>query len=322
MNETSTIQRIATVLVVAALLLPAGAGVAAATSTVETGSEITDGSTITTEFNASTDSYVLSVNSTIAEDDVELRVLKNGSDVVHHTDSAPTNESYDSSSGQTVYNFTLAESDLERMPVTINENATLDLQIWNASDTDATAPDLEIQAYVENTDERAVIRVEDESDNTDTETDSRLIRDDLEIRTIEEDNVDVVGGNTTVVFALEGAANDEFENTTDGLSSGSWALMQASAEDDPYPVFVEEAGDTFSILDATEWDLEDHGSYYTYDADAGTLSLHTSAEDFDDDATGESIDIEASSDKYGVLGALRDFGVSGVSRLASSSVGL
>jgi len=301
-SQTKTL----TALAFAALLISAGGIAFAAPGSID-GSQtdtttevyISDGKTMDASFNASGDTtWNMTIQSVPDSADLAMNVSKDGSTYHSYSDTFGTYSDGDPDADTTTNGryHAFKDSELADVPMTTNENVTLNVTYWNVS-ADTKNPTT-IQVHVENSDERAVREVDTETLNSsgwaETSTEEHKVRrwkaDENHVKV--DDTVDVNGSNTTVIYSLRGAdATDPFDNATETFSSdGAWTLMIASADGDDtehVPVFYDSAPSDYNISDA--------GSYAVYDPDTDMVEYHLSSENFD----GRSqADLELNTDQY------------------------
>lgn len=299
------IQKFAGVLMALALVT-AGAGFAIAAPGSIDGSQtdasdevyISDEKTMDSEFNASGDTtWNLTVQSVPEDADLAMNVSHDG--VTYYSFSGQFDDYDDGdpdTDGSTTGEYHAFEDDeLSTVPMGINENVTLNVSYWNTSAENPT-PET-VQVHVENTDERAVQRVTESAPFAEVETkDSPMYRplaSDYNATTV-DDNVDVNGSNTTVIYTLgDSEVTDTFANATEEVdAAGAFTFMMASTNGDSeevVPVWYKSAPDWY--------DASDYGSYATYHPSEDKTQFHLSENNFD----GQSqAGVDLSSDVYRV----------------------
>jgi len=283
-------------------LVSAGAGMVSAApgsidgSQTDTSDEvyISDGKTMDAEFNASGDTtWNLTVQSVPDADELTMNVTH---DDVEYYEFAGDFDSYadgdpdtDNTTNGRYHTFT--DDELNRVPMAINENVTLNVTYWAGNDTaNATT----VQVFVENTDERSIQRVTEDAAFAEVETVEppmyRPLTDDYTVSSV-DDSVDIAGENTTIIYTLsDSGVQDPFTNRTEELDSGGFTLMVASMSgdgDEAVPVFMDETPDWY--------DEGEMGSYAVYDSGNNELAFHPTGENFEGET---SADVMASSDVY------------------------
>lgn len=300
--ESRQLAAILTAMLVLSGTLIVGMAVAAPTidtSTTDgtsTQSEVTDGYAVD-PFNGSGDvGHVVQINGT-AGTTYEMKLVKNSTGVTYYTNTSVGNISTANNGANAHFNGTFTESNLDRVPMAIDENVTMDVVFYNTSNTSDNAT---IQVTLNNTDERSVHRVDSgEIDSkaflSETEEDplNPLADPDTHLE-VEEHDVTVNGSNTTVIYTLEDTnATDPFDNATevvdtDGAMTFMVVTMEAGGDTHRLPVFLNEKND--------DWSLSDDGSYAVYDSDADTFTF-----ELGDEVDGEStVTIDATTDRYGL----------------------
>ncbi|MFC7134326.1 MULTISPECIES: hypothetical protein [Salinibaculum] len=298
----------------ALLLLTAGVAMAAPsidseTTVTSTTSAYADGETQTT-FNASDGVNLSTIQASYATTKPEIRIIDPETDTVIKTVTNASDPGYFTKTGDDgttyYYNTTFAESDFERMPMAANENKSVTLRfIDNSSLDDPTSSDMtNTTVYLENTDERTVLRgdagaMEFGSDGFSAFGFNWSVDKNAEL---DQSDVTVDGDNTSVILTLEDEAGDtdtsvqqRFANAVpEEVESGDWLkTQQVYVDGTPIKVFY----------DSAPSDAE--GTYGVYDEDANLVRVEL-GEEFADDS---SVDIRAvGNNKYGWWTLVSDFG--------------
>jgi hypothetical protein len=286
-------------------LVSAGAGMVSAAPGSIDGSQtdttdevyVSDEKTMDAEFNASGDTtWNMTIQNVPDGDELAMNVTHDDVEYYEFTGDFSsyndTDPDADSTTNGRYHTFT--DDELDRVPMAINENVTLNVTYWNASADLANRTPTTIQVYVENTDERSVQRVTEDAAFADVETVEpplyRPLTDDYDSVEV-DDTVDINGTNTTVIYTLsDSAVQDPFANRTEELDSGGFTLMVASMtgdNDETVPVFMDETPDWY--------DEDEMGSYAVYDSDNNLVEFHPSEDNFEGET---SADVMASSDVY------------------------
>lgn len=254
--------------------------------------------TMDATFNASGDAdWNLTVDNVSDSADLAMNVSKSGTDYYafsgtfsNYNDGDPDADS--TTSGEY---HAFSDSELDDVPMTINENVSLNVTYWNAS-ADSPTPTT-VTVYVENTDERSVQEATEGNAAVDLFTaEQPLYRGADEYDAVEiDDRVTVNGTETNVIYTLTGSnVTEPFQNYTEDVDSqGTFLLMKSEVDADTsgeVPVFYRSSPDWY--------DAEDLGSYMVYDDRSDTLTLHSYGPEFD--STTENVDVTASSDVYRV----------------------
>lgn len=222
MSFTFNSSRSAGILLALVVLVSAmGIGFAAAptvdTETINTAStsELTDGDTVA-NFNAS-DVNISTLQMNVDSTDPGLKIVdpETNETIKSITADSEFTQTYNDSTNSTYhYNVTLQQSDFSTVAMDASENKTVTLRMVN--NTSASNPDTSnITIYLENTDERAVVRAGSTAESSGlidiTEDDPSSLAfwaESMNHSTLDTDNVGINGTNTTVyvVYADADAA--------------------------------------------------------------------------------------------------------------------
>lgn len=269
---------------------------------------ISSGETIQTNFTAndSVDYALPILNATGATaDDLATNITVSGDDREYYSFSG-TWDSYASGEADTSTDFihNVSGGELADVPMTANENVTLNVTYWNESAASPTPTT--IQVYLENGDERVVREVDSGATFVDAEEVEpplyRVRAENYNATEVDDSAVSINGSDTSVIYTLAGSdEKTNFEDMTEDLETdGAFTLQKSSLEgdeDEVIPVFLNEKPDWY--------DMDDFGSYAVYDASADTLTFELAEDNFDGETT---MDVSASSDVYRIseLGTVLD----------------
>lgn len=304
-------QRMLKAVAVAMAILLAASGFAfAAAPTVDTEtadttttSDWTDGTTVT-NFNASADAES-HIEASFDSTNPEIRIIDPATEETIATYGEGDLTQTGTGTGIYYYGVDVSHDELATVPMDANENKSIKVQFVNNTEVDS--PDLtNITVFLENTGERAVVRVgSDAASNDDItsldEEDTWLgLGDAVSRASVENENVGIDGSNTTVfvVYADDDVASayeDSLGQKYFGYSeysSGAWiAHQQLSVEDSNYMTYNEEAPEAVSDKDDATF-----GEYVTVNGEPAT-KITLGEEDFDGEST---VDISTKgNDPYG-----------------------
>lgn len=324
-------KKIATLALVAALVVSAAPATATLTyddetTNTTTTSDLVGGETVTDLDNESVVKRIevqsdnaSSSNLANPEEAFTLKLTVNDAESDEDGRTFYTNSSTftvdDATNGHYSINVSHADmfAELER---DVDENVTVDATVvFNETESDEESAT--IQIYAQNGDERSVEVVSDsdveQEDGVELTNESRTLRDDLDFATVESD--ESIEQNTTVsyVFANDTVA-DKYTTAYDvGSFSSSdyiWS-MTAYAEDRPIMVFDASAGDDREAgIFSGGFDSSDdtYAVYYQNGGDAGE-NPRLDVIPQGDDADSASLEVETSGNKkLGFFSTLRAFG--------------
>ncbi|MFW5938322.1 MAG: hypothetical protein ACOCSN_05190 [Halanaeroarchaeum sp.] len=328
MSHKRQLWNLAIVLGVVMVVVSAGAGAFAAPGDID-GSQsdsteevhLEDEKTVDDEFNASGDTSWNMTIENVPDDtpeDTEFGMNVTHDDVEYYEYTGEFDE-YDDGGTDTVGKYHAFDDDeLADVPMEIDENVTFTVNYWNES-ADAEDRDPEnITVYVENTDERSVVSLNDD------EVDDSSAFDSVEQKTGDKsevlgmsipttgadysqyalDNVDASEENDTevvVVLANDTAASD-YDDTFGELDSETWKVTSIHNVDGDGARAYADAPDTDAID-------TDEDAYVVYESDVGgeEAIIYHNVDDGDD--------IEGSSTPVGYL-AINDiwgaYGLDGI----------
>lgn len=293
LEDTTTRSLVA--LALAALVVASATPVTMAAGSIDTSntdatttvSDLTNGSTIKHDANES-DAYrvqAIITNSTTPE----MRVVLNNSS---HTDDGTVVHRNTSMSNITAgsegshWNGTVTEGDLADVPIKANGTQTLDIEVYNASNTSDVRASLTVT--LNETANRSVIYLGDSTANSDdditTVNDSRAVfgltvpystNDYSKVsRTVDTSAAESV----TIVYANDTLADDYSSTVASNADAGDWIVAAPAAVDgNPIKVYNEEAPDDASSS-STYGVLSDIGgesgtTYHLGDDVNGTVEL-------------------------------------------------
>lgn len=258
-----------------------------------------DGKTLETNYTANGSvAYALPVlNATGAgADDLAMNVTHDGVEYYSYSgewDSYASGESDTS----TDYIHNVSADELNRVPMTVNENVTLTVNYWNTSAENPSPTNITV--YVENSDERSVHRATENASFADVETleapFTSPLEDDYTAATFDSENVEVNGSETDIIYTLsDSEVQGPFGNMTEDLEdTGAFSLMMADVDaesEGPIPVFYKSSPDWY--------EPEDMGTYAVYSPSDDLITVHTEDPEFED---ASSADVSVSSDVYRVF---------------------
>jgi hypothetical protein len=306
-------KRFSAAMMALALLVAGVAAVTAAPGSIDgsqtdTSSEvyISADKTLETDYNASGDvMYNLTVqnvpDTARADDDLMMNVTKASTGVEYYSATIAGNYSdgdpdADGTTGGAYHAF--ANSELDDVPMNINQNVTLNVTYWNASASSPTPTT--IQVYVENGDVRSVQRVTENASATEVEELSapmyRVFAEDYSAVTV-DDTVEVNGTTTDVIYTLSDApVQDPFANVSEDVSSsGTFLFTMADVDADSsaaVPVFYKSA--------PSWYDAGDMGTYMTYSPSSDRITVYTEDTEFKKGSVNgtQNADIMFTSDVY------------------------
>lgn len=296
--NTSRATRLAVVAMVAISMVAGFAGSAAAAGTV-TASGLQDGDTITFTANAS-DTHTIQTDSWANDTSVAMKVVLNDSHradgTIFHKNTTPTNVS--AGSAGTTWNASFDEADLADVPMNYDQNVTVDVIVYNTSDT---SDNVSISVTLDNEADRTVKYIGDQkvasSDDIETTNGSGVdlpiagetsipFYSDADKTDLVVQDVPVNSSDTTVVLSLGNeTVADDFNNAFGDLDSEAWRTNSVG--------FVADDGARI-YASAVPSDLDFDGSTVTYESDVGGTPALTV--DLSDDVDSSQVDVEAYSD--------------------------
>ena len=257
---------------------------------------VQDGKTMDDAFNASGDTdWNMTVQSVPDGTDLAMNVSKDGTTYYEFTgtfgDYADGDPDADTTTNGKYHAF--SDSELADVPMSINENVSLNVTYWNASADSPTPTTVTVE--VQNTDERSVNEAAEGNAATELFTaEEPLYRGGDEYDAVEvDDTVDVNGTNTNVIYTFSGEnVSGPFANVSEDVDSqGTFLFMKSSVnaeEDSNVPVFYRSSPDWY--------DASEMGTYAVYNDRDDMMTFHTEGPEFTSNTT--TADVTASSDVY------------------------
>jgi hypothetical protein len=266
-------------LAVVALLLTAGLGAASVsvdssgTDATTSTSQLQDGTTI--EMNASDESYVV---QGITENGTELafEVEHNGVRYYRNTSMVDVGAGTEG----THWNGTITEANLKKVPANAGENVTVDVTVYNKSNTsDATT----FQVYLNNSEDRAVATVTDAVAN---DSDAVEFGNVQSVFGLDVSSIPLLSSQTTDVEPVQAERSVSVTENTSQIdvyfrNSSTQDAFSASVPDDPTGVIYTSSvavDDEFVPIVASSDDLpdyvdEDEDAYAVLEDDGSSMTI-------------------------------------------------
>lgn len=277
MSISSSNSKTFVALAMAALLVTSGFAATAMAGSIDTSStdatttvsQVQDGDAIQHDANKS-DAYTVQAivaNGTTPEMRIELNASKHSADGVVF-DRNTSMEQVGSGVEGTHWNGTFTEGDLADVPIKVDGNRTIDIEVYNSSNNSDVLAEMQVTLVESGNRTVAYLGDVEVDENSDIETvaDNKSI---LGFEYLTNDYSHVsdldrkVNGSQTdvvVVFGNDTLAEDYSNAVSSDAEDGGWLVMQASALSGlPVKVYNEEAPDS----------VEEGDSYGVYQSDIG-----------------------------------------------------